>query len=194
MYRLIHQQRPSQIPPTLLSNPSIQLLRHDPPLLLRTPLKHITNLHLRRRRNPNQQCPTPDRRNDIRRTVRQQYEPQVWTILLHRPPQRRLRIPRQMIRLIDNHDLWFAAVAAALVLAVAVTALELGAIVPSLGLFSAVGSLVITVIGSVAGHRGTPGHRPGAGQKAAQPAAHRHRCGRRPASRARSRASPSSRS
>lgn len=105
MYRLIHQQRPSQIPPTLLSNPSIQFLRHDPPLLPRTPLKHITDLHLRRRCHPNQQCPTPNRRNDIRRTIRQQYEPQVRTILLHRPPQRRLRIPRQMISLIDNHDL-----------------------------------------------------------------------------------------
>ena len=43
--------------------------------------------------------------------------------------------------------LWFAAVAAAFVLAVAVTALELGAIVPGLGLFSAIGSFVIPVLG-----------------------------------------------
>ena len=43
--------------------------------------------------------------------------------------------------------LWFAAVAAAFVLAVAVTALELGAIVPGLGLFSAIGSFVIPVVG-----------------------------------------------
>ena len=43
--------------------------------------------------------------------------------------------------------LWFAAVAAALALAVAVTALELGAIVPGLGLFSAIGSFVIPVLG-----------------------------------------------
>jgi acetyl esterase/lipase len=42
--------------------------------------------------------------------------------------------------------LWFAAVAAALALAVAVTALELGAIVPGLGLFSAIGSFVIPIL------------------------------------------------
>jgi acetyl esterase len=42
--------------------------------------------------------------------------------------------------------LWFVAVAAALVLAVAVIALELGAIVPGLGLFSAVGSFVIPIL------------------------------------------------
>jgi acetyl esterase len=42
--------------------------------------------------------------------------------------------------------LWFVAVAAALALAVAVTALELGAIVPGLGLFSAVGSFVMPVL------------------------------------------------
>jgi acetyl esterase len=43
--------------------------------------------------------------------------------------------------------LWFVAVAAALALAVAVTALELGAILPGLGLFSAIGSFVIPVLG-----------------------------------------------
>jgi len=42
--------------------------------------------------------------------------------------------------------LWFMAVAAALVLAVAVTALEFGAIVPGLGLFSAIGSFAIPVL------------------------------------------------
>jgi acetyl esterase len=42
--------------------------------------------------------------------------------------------------------LWFGAVAAALALAVAVSALELGAIVPGLGLFSAIGSFVIPVL------------------------------------------------
>ena len=41
---------------------------------------------------------------------------------------------------------WFVAVAAALALAVAVTALELGAIVPGLGLFSAIGSFVIPIL------------------------------------------------
>ena len=42
--------------------------------------------------------------------------------------------------------LWFVAVAAALALAVAVTGLELGAIVPGLGLFSAIGSFVIAIL------------------------------------------------
>ena len=45
--------------------------------------------------------------------------------------------------------LWFVAVAAALALAVAVTALELGAIVPGLGLFSVVGSFVVPILGPV---------------------------------------------
>jgi acetyl esterase len=42
--------------------------------------------------------------------------------------------------------LWFVAVAAALLVAVGVTALELGAIVPGLGLLSAIGSFVIPVL------------------------------------------------
>jgi acetyl esterase len=42
--------------------------------------------------------------------------------------------------------LWFAAVAAVLLLAAAVIALELGAIVPGLGLFSAIGSFVMPVL------------------------------------------------
>jgi acetyl esterase len=42
--------------------------------------------------------------------------------------------------------LWFVAVAAALTVAVAVTALELGAIVPGLGLLSAIGSFLIPVL------------------------------------------------
>jgi acetyl esterase len=42
--------------------------------------------------------------------------------------------------------LWFVAVTAALTVAVAVTALELGAIVPGLGLFSAIGSFVIPIL------------------------------------------------
>jgi acetyl esterase len=42
--------------------------------------------------------------------------------------------------------LWFVAVTAALLVAVAVTALELGAIVPGLGLLSAIGSFVIPVL------------------------------------------------
>jgi hypothetical protein len=42
--------------------------------------------------------------------------------------------------------LWFVAVAPALALAVAVTALELGAIVPGLGLFSAIGSFIMPIL------------------------------------------------
>ncbi len=45
--------------------------------------------------------------------------------------------------------LWFVIVLAALVLAAAVIALELGAIVPGLGLFSAIGSFVIPVLAPV---------------------------------------------
>jgi len=105
MHRLKHQQRPPQIPPALLRNPRIQLLGHRPPLFPRAPLQHLTDLYLRGRRNSYQQRPAPNRCNNIRRAVRQQYQPQIWTVLLHCPPQRRLRIPRQMIRLVDDHDL-----------------------------------------------------------------------------------------
>lgn len=105
MHRLKYQQRPSQIPPTLLRNPLIQSLDHTPPLLLSHTFKHPTNLFLRRRRHPHKQRPTPYRRNNITRRIRQQYQPQIRTIFLHRAPQRRLRIPRQMIRLIDDHHL-----------------------------------------------------------------------------------------
>ena len=45
--------------------------------------------------------------------------------------------------------LWFAVVLATLVLAAAVIALELGAIVPGLGLFSTIGSFVLPVLGPV---------------------------------------------
>lgn len=105
MNRLKHQQCPPQIPPTLRRNPLLQLPRSRPPLLLPTPRQHITDLPFRRRRDSHQQRPTPDRRNNIRRAIRQQYQPQIRTIFLHRSPQRSLRIPRQMIRLIDNHHL-----------------------------------------------------------------------------------------
>lgn len=105
MHTLKHQQCSPQIPSALLRNPLIQAPLHSPALLLPTPLQHLTNLALARRRNPNQQRPRPNRRNDIRRTIRQQYQPEIRTVFLHRPPQRRLRITRKMIRLIDNHDL-----------------------------------------------------------------------------------------
>ncbi len=59
------------------------------------------------------------------------------------PPGRAVR-RRRVVSLVRFW--WFAAVAAALVLAVAVTALELGAIVPGLGWFSAIGSFVMPVL------------------------------------------------
>ena len=89
--------------------------------------------------------------------------------------------------------LWFVAVAAALVLAVAVTALELGAIVPGLGLFSAIGSFVIPVLAPVLVIAALPaiglGLAEGGAVRGAPPPPRPS-----PASRARSRASPSSRS
>lgn len=105
MHRLKHQQRPPQIPPTLPRNPLIQPRHNAPPLLPPRLCQNFADIDLSRRRNPHQQRPRPDRRNDIRRTIRQQDQPQIRAILLHRPPQRRLRIPRQMIRLVDHHDL-----------------------------------------------------------------------------------------
>jgi hypothetical protein len=45
--------------------------------------------------------------------------------------------------------LWFAVVLAALVLAAAVIALELGAVVPGFGLFSTIGSFAVPILGPV---------------------------------------------
>ena len=105
MNRLKHQQRLPQIPPTLLRDPAIQTLHLLPLFLLPRRTQRPTNLILGRRRNPHQQRPTPYRRNNVTRRVCQQYQPQIRTILFHGASQRRLRIPRQVIRLIDHHDL-----------------------------------------------------------------------------------------
>jgi hypothetical protein len=105
MHRLKHQQRLPQIPPAVPRDPLVQALHLLPPLLLAHRLEHAANLRLCRRRNPHQQCPTPDRRNDVARRVCQQNQPQIGTVLLHRPPQRRLRIARQVVCLIDDDDL-----------------------------------------------------------------------------------------
>lgn len=105
MYRLEHQQRPPQIPTAFLRNPLIQPLILLPPLLPARHLQCLDHILLLRRRHPDQQRPTPNRRNDVARALRQQNQPQIRRILLHRPPQRRLRIAREMIRLVDDHDL-----------------------------------------------------------------------------------------
>jgi hypothetical protein len=75
MHRLIHQQRLPQIPPTIPRNPAIQPLHFLPPLLLPGTPQRPANLLLARRRNPHQQRPTPYRRNNIARRIRQQDQP-----------------------------------------------------------------------------------------------------------------------
>src|ERR1700683_3476788 len=72
--------------------------------------------------------------------------------------------------------LWFVAIAAALALAVTVTALELGAIVPGLGLFSAIGSFVIPLLAPLLVIAALPAIGLGLGRRRRRP--RRHRRGR----------------
>jgi hypothetical protein len=105
MNRFEHQQGFSQIPSTIPRDPLVQALHLLPSLLFAHILQHTADLRLRRRSNPHEQRSTPNRRNDITRRIRQQNQSQIGTVLFHRPPQRGLCISRQVIRLIDDHDL-----------------------------------------------------------------------------------------
>lgn len=105
MYCLKHQQSLSQIPPTFLRDSLVQAFNLLPSLFPSNLTQNSTDLGLGRCCNSNKQCPTPNRRNDIARRIGQQYQPQVGAVFLHCSSQRRLRIPRQMICLIDDYDL-----------------------------------------------------------------------------------------
>jgi hypothetical protein len=88
MNRFEHQQGFSQIPSTIPRDPLVQALHLLPSLLFAHILQHTADLRLRRRSNPHEQN-----------------QSQIGTVLFHRPPQRGLCISRQVIRLIDDHDL-----------------------------------------------------------------------------------------
>lgn len=83
----------------------MQTLYHRPALLLRRLSQHFTYLLMRRRRHPHKQRTRPNRRNNIRSRVRQQDEPQVRRVLLHRPTQSRLSVSREVICLVYHHHL-----------------------------------------------------------------------------------------
>lgn len=102
---LKHKQSLSEVPATLLGNSLVQPIYLLPTLLLSNNPQHAAYLLFSRCCNPDQQRSTPNWSNDVTRRVRQQDQPQVRTIFLHGPSQRCLRIARQMIRLIDDHDL-----------------------------------------------------------------------------------------
>lgn len=105
MHCLKHQQCFSQISPTFPCDSLVQALDFLPSFLITDFAQNSTNLSLRWCCNSNKQRPTPNGRNDIARRVCQQYQPQVWTVLLHCSPKRRLCIPCQVICLIDDNDL-----------------------------------------------------------------------------------------
>lgn len=102
---LHHQQRLSQIPPTLHRNPLKQLFANLQLLQLRNILQNAHNLALRRRRNPHKQRSRPDRPNDICRAVRNQDQPQIGRVFFHSPTQRGLGIAREVVGFVDDDDL-----------------------------------------------------------------------------------------
>lgn len=105
IHRLKHQQRPPKVPITLLCNPLGQGL--FPLQLLRTShiLHNLHHLVYTRRRNPHQQRPAADRRNNPRRGIRNQNQPEVRRVLFHGPPKRGLGVAGEGVGLIDDHDL-----------------------------------------------------------------------------------------
>jgi hypothetical protein len=102
---LKHQQGLPQISPTILCDPLVQALDLLPTLLVSYIPEYSADLSLCGRSNSHQQRSTPDRRDNIARRVRQQDQPQIRTVLLHRPPQCRLCISCQMVCLVDDHNL-----------------------------------------------------------------------------------------
>lgn len=83
---LKHQERSSEIPSALFSNADRESLVPAQLLNRRNVLHHPHHLRHSRRRNPHQQRPAADRRNNIRCAIRNQDQPQVRTIFLHGPP------------------------------------------------------------------------------------------------------------
>lgn len=104
MHRLIHQQRPPQISPTLSGNPRLQPRTALQTLLIAHALQHALNLLYRRRRDSDQQATTPDGRDDIARAVGEEDQTEVGRVLLHRPAQRGLRVAREVVGFVDHDD------------------------------------------------------------------------------------------
>ena len=103
--RLEHQQRPPKVPAALLGDPRAELIAPLELLALGCVLQDLDDLLPRRRRDTHQQRTRLDGRDDVCRRVRDQDQPQVRRVLLHRPPQRGLGIASQVLGLIDDYDL-----------------------------------------------------------------------------------------
>ena len=103
--RLKHQEGAPKVPPALqCDTPRQPLLKLK--LFQQRHMFHYSHYVLNsRRRNPDQQRPTLDRGNYVCSRVGNQYQPQVWRVLLHCPPQRCLGIPAKVIGFINDHNL-----------------------------------------------------------------------------------------
>lgn len=105
MHRLVHQQRPPQIPSTVPRDSTFQPSSTLQPFFFTDKLQHALNLLHRRRRNTNQQTSTPDGRDDIAGAVREQDKAQIGTVLLHRATEGGLSVASEMVGFIDDDDL-----------------------------------------------------------------------------------------
>jgi hypothetical protein len=102
---LEHEQSLPQIPPTLLRNPLVERCNLTPAFLLAHGPQNPTDLVLCRGCNPDKQRSATNRCDDVACGVRQEDQAKVGTVLLHGPSERRLRISRQVVCLIDDDDL-----------------------------------------------------------------------------------------
>lgn len=105
MHRLVHQQCPPQVSPTLFRYPLFQSCAALQALLFADALQYGLNLLYARRCDSDEQASTPDGRNDIACAVCQEYETKVWAVLFHRATEGGLSIASEMVGFIDHHDL-----------------------------------------------------------------------------------------
>lgn len=104
MYGLEHQQSSPQIPTALLRDPRLEPSVTLVSLLFADLGQNLPDLLHCRRRNPDKQASTPDRRNDVASTVRQQDQSQIWRVLLHRPAKRSLCIAGKVVGFVYYDD------------------------------------------------------------------------------------------
>ena len=105
MDSLKHQQCSPQISPAVLCNSLVQGWNLVPAFPFTHVVQDVADLSFRWRCNSNEQRSAANRSNDVACRVGQENEPQVRTVLLHRPPERGLCISCQMIRFIDHNNL-----------------------------------------------------------------------------------------
>jgi hypothetical protein len=105
MHRFVHQQRSSQVSPTLFCNSLLQASVCLQALFFSDTLQHGLDLLYARRRDSDKQTSTPYRRNNVARAVCEENETEVRAVLLHGTTEGGLGIACEMVGLIDHDDL-----------------------------------------------------------------------------------------